>query len=67
MSYLDNNPFNRPSPNFASNINTFNTYSSYNYLASTPKPNVYNNYGSNVGYGSSGNATTGYSGFNLKG
>ncbi len=32
MSYLDNNPFNRPTPNFATNINTFNTYSSNDYL-----------------------------------
>lgn len=29
MSYLDKNPFNRPTPTFNTNPNTFNTYSTY--------------------------------------
>ena len=48
MSYLSNNPFSRPTPNFSNNINTFNSYSANDYVGMANK-----GYGSSAGYGSS--------------
>ncbi len=65
MSYLDNNPFNRPTPNFTTNINTFNTYSSNDYLNTASKsPYSYDtNYTPGTKYDSYG----GYFGKSAKG
>ncbi len=49
MSYLNNNPFNRPSPNFTSNLNT---YSSYDYSAGGNKSPTY--YGTEANYNTGG-------------
>ena len=48
MSYLSNNPFSRPTPNFSASINTFNTYSTNDYVGMANK-----GYGSSANYGSS--------------
>ena len=69
MSYLSNNPFERPTPSFISNANNLNTYSSYDYAA-----NISKGYGSSAGYGSSygygtspsHGSTGGYFGTNAK-
>ncbi len=57
MSYLPNNPFDRPTPNFTNNINTFNTYSTYDYGSSSYNKYSSNadNYKSNYGFGYANN------------